>query len=90
MPKRLRDNPLNQRKTKTKHSYDNYLRPFFEKTTIEQGSKIHSFVQSDPIKIQEKPIDDEHQPSKTYAISVDEFYMDCDSDDDNDDGEDPF
>ncbi len=89
MPKRLRDNPLNQRQAKRKHSYDNYLRPFFEKTAIERGS-IHTFVQSDPIKIQEKPTDDVIQPSKTYGISADDFYIDYDSDDDNDDSEDPF
>lgn len=90
MPKRLRDNPLNQRQAKKNHSYDNYLRPFFEKTVIGQDPKIHTFVQADPIEIQEKSIDDVHQPSKTYGISADDFYIDYDSDDDNDDGEDSF
>ena len=89
MPKRLRDNPLNERKTGTKRYHDNYLRPFFEKTNVRQGSKIHTFIQSDPIKIQEKSTTDVHQPSKTYEISADEFYMDSDPDDDGDD-EDPF
>jgi len=88
MPKRLRDNPLNQRQARKKHSYDDYLRPFFEKTAIQQDSKVHTFVQSDPIKIQENSIDDAHPPSKTYGISADEFYVDYDIDDD--DGEDPF
>jgi hypothetical protein len=90
MPKRLRDNPLNQHRTKTKRSYDNYLRPFFERTVNNDGSKIGTSVQSDPIKIQEESTDHVHQPSKTYGISADDFYIDSDADDDNDDCEDPF
>jgi hypothetical protein len=90
MPKRLRDNPLNQRRTKTKRSYDNYLRPFFERTATNQGSKIHTSVHSNALKIQEKSIDHVLEHSKVYGINADEFYIDSDLDDDNDDGEDPF
>ena len=90
MPKRLRDNPLNQRQAKTKRSYDNYLRPFFEKTATEKRPGINTAIQSDPIKIQEKSTDNMHQSSETCGISVDEFYMDYDPDDDNNDGEDLF
>ncbi|GEM_PF-4480611 len=90
MPKRLRDNPLKQRRTETKRSYDSYLRPFFERTVTNEGSKIRTSVQSDPIKIQQTSTDDVCQPSKTSGISTDDFYIDYDQDDDNDDGEDPF
>jgi len=90
MPKRLRDNPLNRRLTKTKRSYDNYLRPFFEKAIANEVSKIGTSVESDQIKIQEKSTDHVHQPSEIYGISSDEFYTDYDLDDENDDGEDPF
>ncbi|MGH9934244.1 MAG: hypothetical protein ACRD3Z_03910 [Nitrososphaerales archaeon] len=90
MPKRLRDNPLNQRRAKKNHYYDNYLRPFFEKTVTEKPSGINTPIQPDPIKIQEKSTDNVHQSSETCGIGVDAFYMDYDPDDDNDDAEDLF
>jgi len=88
MPKRLRDNPLDQDQSKTRRSYDNDLRPFFERTA-EKHSRIRDQAQSEMIKVQEKSRDSVDQSLKTYEISADEFYIDYDSDE-NDDREDLF
>jgi len=84
MPKRLRDNPLDQDQSKTKRYYDKDLRPFFER--INEENPIRTATQSERIEIQEKRSDSVYQSAqKAYGISTDEFYIDYYSDDGDDD-----
>ncbi len=81
MPKRLRDNPLDQDQSKTKRYYDKDLRPFFERTA-EEHSRIRDPAQLAQIKKQEKLSNSAYQPLKAYGINVDEFYIDDHDEDD--------
>lgn len=87
MPKRLRDNPLNQDPVKIR-LHDSYLRRFFERSTVEQNSRPSIHASLEPVKPREKFIDSVHLPAEAY-VNTDAFYVDY-PDDDDEDSEDLF
>ena len=89
MPKRLRDNPLNQDPAKRKKFHDSYLRRFFERTTVEQNSTPRISASREPVKPREEFIDSTYLPAEAYA-STDALYVEYPDDSDDEDSGDLF